>query len=150
MDSMVLQRADHLQARSVTDMRQPRIPMTSKITLQDPPIVCAIEKGAPCFQFTNSCRGFLRVQFRHSPATQVLASAHRVGKVDAPVIAIVHVSNRCGYTTLGHDGMRFAEEGLRNDGNPYSCRRGLDSSAQPCTSRSYDENVVLVGDVFGH
>src|SRR5215831_3365379 len=140
MDSMVLQCADHLQARSVTDMRQPRIPMTPEITLQDPPIVRTIEKGTPCFQFSDACRSFLCVQFCHSPVAQVLAPAHRVGKVNAPAIAIVHVSHRCGNTTLRHDGVRFAEEGLRNDGNPYSSRRGLDRSTQPGTSRSYDEN----------
>jgi hypothetical protein len=54
MDSMVLQRSDHLETCAVTDMRQPRIPMPAEIALQDPPVICAIEKGTPCFQFADA------------------------------------------------------------------------------------------------
>jgi hypothetical protein len=90
------------------------------------------------------------MQFCHSPITQVLASAHRVGKVNAPVIAIVHISHRRGYATLGHDGMSLAEKGFRNHSDPYSGCRGFDCGAQSGTSRSNDDDVVLVRDVFGH
>jgi hypothetical protein len=90
------------------------------------------------------------MQLCHSPITEILASTHRVGKVNAPVIAIIHISHRRGYATFGHDSVRFAKEGFRNDGDLYSGRRGLDRSAQPGPSSSNDENVVLVRDVFGH
>src|SRR5215468_2718069 len=82
MYSVVLQGADHLEAGAVTDMRQPRIAMTAEIALQDPPVARAIEKGTPCFQFANARRSFLCVEFCHSPITQILAAAHRVGKVN--------------------------------------------------------------------
>src|SRR5215469_1695066 len=81
MDSMILQRPDHLEARAVSDMRQPRISMTAEIALQDAPIACAIEEGAPCFQFANARRSLLRMEFCHSPVAQILAATHRVGKM---------------------------------------------------------------------
>jgi hypothetical protein len=70
--------------------------------------------------------------------------------VNAPVIAIVHISHRRRYATLGHDGMRFAEKGFRNHSHPYSGRRGRDCSAQSGTSRSNDDDVMVMGNVFRH
>jgi hypothetical protein len=147
---VVLQSADHLKARAVTDMRQPRIPMTAEIALQNPPIVCAIEKGTPCFQFADARRSFLRMEFCHSPVTQILAAAHRVGKVNAPVIPIIHISHRRGYATLGHDRVRFAQKGFRNESDRYPSCRSLHGSTQASTPSPNNENVVFVGDVFGH
>ena len=46
------------------------------------------------------------------PDSQVLTATHRVGKVNAPVIPVVHIPHRRGYATLGHDRVRFAEEGF--------------------------------------
>ena len=56
MDAMVLQSANHLEARTVTDMGQARISMTAEITLQDPTIARAVEKGTPRFQLADACR----------------------------------------------------------------------------------------------
>jgi hypothetical protein len=88
-------------------MRQPRIAMTSEIALQDPAIACAIEKGTPCFQFPHPCWCFLRMDFCHSPVTQILPASHRIGKVNAPIVPIIHVPHRRGDPTFGHDSVRF-------------------------------------------
>src|SRR5215471_4541285 len=150
MDSMVLQCADHLEAGAVPDMRQPGIAMPTEITLEDPPIVCTIEKGTPCFQFADACRCFLGMQLSHPPITQVLAAAHGVGKVNAPTIPVVHIPHCSRYATLGHDGVRLAEKGLRNDGDSYARRGSLDCSAQSGASGANDQNIMLMGDVFAH
>src|SRR5215467_6271142 len=131
MNSMVLQSADHLQARAVTYVRQTGIPMTAEIPLQDLSIACAIEKGTPGFQFADARRRFLCVQFRHPPLTQILPAAHRVSKVNAPIVAIVDIAHRRGDAPLGHDGVRFAEEGFRNESNSHSGSRSLNRCSQP-------------------
>jgi hypothetical protein len=86
--------------------------MTTKITLQDPPIARAIEKRTPCFQFADARRSFLRMELCHSPVAQILAAAHRIGKVNPPAISIIDISHGRGYATLGHDRVRFAQKGF--------------------------------------
>jgi hypothetical protein len=79
-----------------------------------------------------------------------LTAAHGVGKVNAPAIAVVHVSHRRGYATLSHDGVRFAEKRFRNDRNLYPRGRSLDSGPQTGAPGSNDQNVVFVRDVLAH
>ena len=150
MDSVVLQGTDHLETCTVTDMRQSRISMTAEITLENAPIGCAIEKGTPCFQFADARRSFLGVEFCHSAITEILAAAHRVGKVNAPVISIIDISHRRGYATFGHNCVRFTKEGFRNESDLYLSCRSLDCSTQASAPRTNNENVVFVGDVLGH
>src|SRR5467141_3138028 len=71
---MVLQSADHLQASPVTHVRQPRIPMTAEISLQDLAVGCPIEDRTPCFQLADTRRRLSGVQLGHPPTVQVLAS----------------------------------------------------------------------------
>src|ERR1700746_680528 len=150
MDSMVLQCTDHLEASAVSDMHQPGIAMPTEITLKDPPIVCTIEKSTPCFQFADARRCFLGMQFGHPPITQVLAATHRVGKVNAPTIPVVHISHCRSYAALGHYSVCLAQKRFRNDSNAYPGRRSLDCGAQPGAPRANDQNIVFMADVFGH
>src|SRR5581483_12117811 len=110
MDSMVLKRADHLKAGTVAHVRQTRIAMSAEIALKDTAVAGAIEERAPGFKFANTCRRFPGVQFSHPPIVQVLSAAHGVGKVDAPVVAIIDVSHRGRDSAFRHDGMCFAEK----------------------------------------
>src|SRR5580658_1662080 len=150
MDSMVLQSANHLQSGAVTDVCEARIPMAAEIPLQNSAIAGAIKKRAPSFQFTHARRSFLGMQLRHPPVIQVLTAAHGVGKVNPPAVAIVHISHRRGYATLGHDGVRFAEKRLRNDRDLYTGGRSLNGSPQTGAPGSNDQNVVLMRDVLAH
>ena len=92
MHAFVLQRADHLQARAVTDMGQPRVGVSAEIALQHPAVLGPIEHRAPLFQFADAVRRLLRVKLRHPPLVQKLSAFHRVAEVDFPVIARVDVA----------------------------------------------------------
>ena len=114
MDSVILQRANHLEAGAVADVRQARIAVAAEITLQDAAVRGAVEERAPGFQLANAGGRFLGMQLGHAPAIQVLAAAHGVGKMDAPIVAVVNVRQRRGDSALGHDGVGLAEQGFRD------------------------------------
>jgi len=61
MDSMVLKRADHLQASAVADVRQPWITMSAEIPLQNATVGCAVKERTPGFQFADARRGLFRM-----------------------------------------------------------------------------------------
>jgi hypothetical protein len=150
MNSMVLKSADHLQAGTVAHMREPRIPMAAEIPLQNPAVAGAIKKRSPGLQFTHARGSFLGMQLRHPPVIQVLTAAHGVGKVNPPAVPVVHISHRRSYATLGHDGVCFAKERFRNNGDLYTGSRDLDGSPQTRAPGSNNQNVVLMRDVLAH
>ena len=88
--------------------------MAAEISLQDAAVLRAIEHRAPCFQFAHAIGRFLGVQFRHAPLVDVLAAAHGIGEMDLPIVAIVHIGERSGDPSLGHDRVRFAEQTFAN------------------------------------
>src|SRR5262245_2470128 len=90
MDTVILQRANHLQTCAVADVRQPRIAMAAEVALQNPSISGSIEDRSPCFQFLNAGRRFLRVKLRHLPVVDILAAAHGVGEMNLPAVARVN------------------------------------------------------------
>ena len=92
MNAVILQGADHLQAGAIADMREPRIFVPAKISLQDAPVFCAIEHRAPGFQFPHAIGRFFRVQLGHPPIVDILAAAHRVGEMHFPIVTIVKSS----------------------------------------------------------
>jgi hypothetical protein len=51
---------------------------------------------------------------------------------------------------LGHHRMRFAEQGLTDQPDRGSGRRGCDRGAQTSASGSYDQDIVLVASKVGH
>ena len=112
MNPVVLQRADHFQAGAVAHVRQPRVAMAAEVALQDAPVRRAVEQRAPGFEFADAVRRFLGVQFGHAPVVQVLAAAHGVGKVDAPVIAVIDIGQRGGDAAFGHHGVRLAQQAI--------------------------------------
>ena len=112
VDAVILQRADHLEAGAVADVRQARIAMAAEVALQDAAVLGAVEQRAPGFQFAHAVGRFLGVQLGHAPVVQVLAAAHGVGEMDAPVVAIVHVGQRGRDAAFGHHGVRFARAAI--------------------------------------
>ena len=92
VDAVVLQRADHLQAGAVADVRQPRIAVAAEVALQDAAVLRAVEDRAPGLQLAHAVGRLLGVQLGHAPVVEVLAAAHRVGEVDLPAVAIVDVA----------------------------------------------------------
>ena len=118
MDAVVLQRADHLQAGAVADVRQARIAMPAEVALQDAAVGRAVEDRAPGLQLAHAIRRFLGVELGHAPVVQVLAAAHRVGEMDPPVVAVVDVAQRRGDAAFGHHGVRLAQQRLADQRRP--------------------------------
>ena len=110
VNAMVLQRANHFQPGAVPHVRQARILVPAKVALQDAAIRGAVEHRPPGFQFTHTLGRLLRVQLGHAPVVDILASAHGVGEVNLPVIALVHIRERGRDAAFGHDGVRFSEK----------------------------------------
>lgn len=150
VDAVVLERADHFEAGAVADVGESRVLVPAEVSLEDPAVLGAVEERAPGFEFADAVRGLLRVQFGHDPVVEVLPAAHRVGEVDLPAVAVVHVGQRGRHAALGHDGVGLAEEGLADDADGNAGGGSLDRSAQACPPRSDDEDAVLVCLVVGH
>ena len=93
VDAVILQRADHLQAGAVADVRQARIAVAAEVALEDPAVLGAVEHRAPGLELADAVGRFLGVQLGHAPVVEVLAAAHRVGEVDLPVVAVVDVAH---------------------------------------------------------
>ena len=109
MNAVVLERADHLEARTVADMGQPRILVAAEVALENATVLGAVKQRAPGFEFAHGIRRFLGVQLGHAPVVQILAAAHSVGEVYFPIVAVIHVAHGGGDTALRHHGVRFAE-----------------------------------------
>ena len=149
MDAVILQRADHFQAGAVADVGQARITMAAEIALQNPAVLGAVEHRAPGFQFADAVRRFLGVQFGHAPVVEVLAAAHGVGEMDAPVVAVVDVAQRRRHAAFGHDGVRLAQQRFADQPDLDARRRGFDGGAQTRAARADDQDVVFKGFVIG-
>jgi len=124
--------------------------MATKVPLQDLPVGCPIEDRTPRFQLTDAGGSFFGVQLGHPPTVHVLASTHRVCEVDAPVISIVHICKRSRDSALRHYRMRFAKQRFRDHSNLGAGSRSAHRRPQARASRSNDQNVVLMRQVFGH
>src|ERR1700710_1455692 len=81
---LLLQGTDQLQARAVTDVRQPRVLMATEIALADLAVLGAVEQCTVSLQFPYPLRRFLRVQLGHPPVVEELAPPHGVPKMNLP------------------------------------------------------------------
>ncbi len=139
---MILERADHLQSGAVSDVGQARVPVPAKVSLQNPAVLRPVEERAPCLKFANAFRSFFGMQFGHAPVVEILAAAHRIGKMDSPAIAIVDIGQCRRDAAFGHHGMRFAEQRLANHSHLRAGGSGLNRSAQACPACSNHKYVV--------
>jgi hypothetical protein len=112
MNAMILKGPDHLETGAIAHMGQPGIFVPAEIALQNAAILGAIEEGSPSFQLTNAIGRFLRMQLRHSGVVQVLTTAHGIGEMDPPTIAVVDVGESGSYTAFGHDSVSLPQERL--------------------------------------
>jgi len=150
VDPVILQGANHFQARAVAHVRQPRIFVAAEIALEDAAVLGAVEKRAPGFQFADAIGRFLGVQLGHAPIVQVLAAPHRVGEMDFPVVPLIHVGQRRRNAALGHDGMSLAQERFADHAHGHTCGGGFYGRAQSSAAGPDDQHVVLECLVFGH
>ena len=143
VDSLVLQRANQLEAGAIPDVRQPRVAVAAEVALQDAAVLRAIEHRAPRLELADAIGRFLRVQFGHPPVVDVLAAAHGVGEVHPPAVAIVHVGQRRGDAAFRHDRVRLAEQRLADQADLHAGRRRFDRRAETGAAGANDEDVVF-------
>jgi hypothetical protein len=147
---MVLQRANHLQAGAVPDMRQAGVAMAAEVSLQDSPILGAIEHRAPGFQFAHALGRFLGMKLSHAPVVHVLPAAHRIGEMHFPIVALIHVRQGRGDSSFCHDGVGLAQERFADQAHRNSRRRRFNRRPQSRAAGAHDQNVILVSGVLGH
>ena len=126
MDAVILKSADHFETGAVAHVGQARIFVAAEIALQDAAVLGAIEDRAPGFQFAHAVRRFLGVQLGHARIVQILAAAHGVGEMDAPVVAIVDIAHGGRDAAFRHHGVGFAEQGFGDYADLDSGRGSFD------------------------
>ena len=144
VDAVILQRADHLEAGAIADVREARILVAAEVALEDAAVGRAIEERAPRLELAHAIGRFLRVQLGHPPVVDVLAAAHRVGEMHLPAVAVVDVGERRRHAAFGHDGVRLAEERFAEQPDFDPGRRRFDRGPEPGSARADDEHIVLV------
>ena len=148
LHAAVLQRADHFQAGTVAHMTQSPEGVTAEGALQNLPVLRAIEKRSPLFQFPHSFRSFLGMNLSHAPVVEQLATAHGIAKMGAPVIGGVHIGHRCRDSAFRHDGVSLAEKRLANHAHLRALRQGSEGGSQARAAGADDQYIVVVGFVF--
>ena len=144
MDAVILQRADHLEAGAIADVREARILVAAEVALQDAAVGGAIEQRAPGLELAHAIGRFLGVELRHPPVVDVLAAAHGVGEVHPPAVAVVDVGERRRDAAFRHHRVRLAEQRLAEQPDLDARRRGFDRRAEPGAAGTDDEHIVLV------
>jgi hypothetical protein len=123
VDAVLLERADHLEARAIADVREARVLVTAEVALEDPPVGRAVEERAPLLELLHAVGRLHRVELRHPPLVEVAAPLHRVAEVDLPVVLRLDVAERRGDAPFGHHGVGLAEERLADEAHAEPHRR---------------------------
>ena len=150
VDAMILQGADQLQSGAVADVREARVAVPAEVALQDAAVGRAVEHRAPGLQLAHARRRFLGVELGHPPVVDVLPAAHRVGEVDLPVVAFVHVGQGGGNPPFRHDRVGFAQERLAHEADRDPGGGRLDCGPQPGPAGADDQDIMLVRLVLCH
>ena len=151
VNTSFLERSDDFEAGGIADVGKPREGVATEISLIDEVLGGAIKDGTPLFEFTDPVRGFFGVELGHTPVGEPFAPLHRVVEVNLPSVSGVSVLVGCGAPTLGHDGVGFAEQRLRDDGGFRSASGRLNGRSETSTTCADDNDIVFVfGYVFAH
>ena len=118
--------------------------MPAEISLQDSAVLCPVENRAPCLEFANAVRSFFGVELGHPPVVDILAAAHRVGKMHLPIIAVIDVRHRRRHAALGHYGVGLAEQRFADQARRETPAADASIAARKSrTAGTDDENVVF-------
>src|SRR6266850_2095909 len=150
MNAAILKGAYHLETGAITNMTKTLESMTAKSSLQNLSVAGSIEHRSPLFQLANSVWGLLRMNVGHPPVVQKLPATHRVAKMRAPIVRLVHIGNRCGDAAFSHDSVRLAEERFTDDANSYSLTKRLDRRTQASTTCPDNQHIMFVCFVLFH
>src|SRR6516164_6153096 len=144
MNAVVLEGANHFQSRPVPNMGESGIFMPSKVPLEDPSVRCSVKQGSPGFQLIDTSGCFPRVKFCHPPVIHVLTAPHRIGKMDLPVVPVIHIGEGCGNATFRHYRVCFSQQGFAYQANRNAMCAGLDTGPKPRAPRPDHQYIVLV------
>ena len=150
VNAVVLQGANHFEAGAVANVSEAWIAMAAEIPLENFAVFGAVEKRAPRFEFAHALRRFFGVQLSHAPVIEVLAATHRIGEMDAPVVAIIDVGESGGDAAFGHHGVGFAQQRFAHYPHFRAGSRGFDGGAQACAARSDHQDIVREPLEFRH
>ena len=131
-------------------MGEARVLVPAEVPLEDPPVLRAVEQRPPRFQLPDAFGGFPGVQLDHAPVVQILPAAHRVGEMDLPAVALVHVGQGRGDPPFGHDRVRLSEKRLADQPDRHSRRGGLDRRPETRPAGADHQHVMVVGLEFRH
>ena len=146
---MLLERADHLEAGAIADVREARVLVAAEVALEDLAVGGAIEERAPLLELVDAVGRLHRVELGHAPLVEVAAALHRVAEVDLPVVLRLDVAEGRGDAAFGHHGVRLAEERLADQTDADAHRARFDRRAKPGAAGADHQDVVLVRLVLG-
>ena len=124
--------------------------MTAKIPLQNTTILCSIENRAPCFELPHAIGRLFRVQLGHAPLIDVLATAHGIGEMHFPIVALIDIGQGGRDPPFRHDRVCFAEKRFTNKTDRNSRCRRFDGRAQTSAASTDYQDIMLESFVIGH
>ena len=151
VNTSLLERTNDFETSSVTNVRKTWEGVASEVALIDQEFWRSVKHCTPLFEFSNSVRGFLCMEFSHAPVSKPLASLHGVMEMNLPTVTRIGVLKCCSTATFGHDGVGLAEERLGDDGGLGTTSSSFDSSTETSTASTDDNDIVFVfGICFTH
>ena len=148
LDNAVLETADHFQPGAITDVAQSPVRVGAEGALQHSTVGGPIEDRAVGLELVDAVRRLAGVKLRHPPVVDHLTAAHRVLKMDVPVVFRVDVAQGRGDAALGHDRVRLAQQRLADDVDAGARCRRLDRGTHAGAARADHQHVggqCLVG-----
>src|SRR6476469_5438600 len=131
-------------------MCKSRIFMTAKVPLQNTTILCSIENRAPSFELAHAIGRLLRVQLGHAPLINVLATAHGIGEMHFPIVALIDIGQGGRDPPFRHDRVCCADKRLTNKTDRNSRYRRFDGRAQNSAASTEYQDIMLESFVIGH
>jgi hypothetical protein len=128
VNASLLECTNDFETSSVTNVRKTWEGVASKVSLIDQEFGCSVEDSTPLFEFSNTIRCFLGMEFSHAPVGKPLASLHSVVEVNLPPITRVSVLESRSTATFGHDGVGLSKERLGDDSGFGTASSSFDSS----------------------
>ena len=144
-DRAVLERPDHLEARSVADVGEARMGVTAEGALEDAPVARAVEHGAPVLQLAHAIGCLPGMELGHARVVEHPPAHHRVAEVGLPRVTVIDVGERRRDAALGHDRVGLAQQRFAGDAHRRSCLSRGDGGAEAGPAGPDDEDVVLMG-----
>ncbi len=108
VNALLLEGSNYFEPCRITDMRQSRVSVSTKVPLIGHTFFGSIEYRSPSFQFSYSVWSLLSVYLCHPPVIQVFTALHGVSEMSFPGVSGVLVTESRRSSSLSHDGMRLS------------------------------------------